>query len=63
MQTLESLLTFHPTKAIPNFLPGIGPLKQSSLTQKCHVKSKGNTIPTIPFPEDITCAYTRNSKF
>ena len=56
MQTLESLLTFHPTKAIPNFLPGIGPLKQSSLTQKCHVKSKGNTIPTIPFPEDITCA-------
>ena len=56
MQTLKSLLTFQPTKAIPNFLPDIGPLKQSSLTWKYHVKSKGNTTPTIPFPEDITCA-------
>ena len=34
----------------------IGSLKQSSLTQKYHGKSKGDTISTIRFPEDITCA-------
>ena len=31
-------------------------LKTSSLTRKYHDKSKGDTIPKIPFPEDITCA-------
>ena len=44
------------TKTISNFLPNIGHLKQSSLTQKCHGKSKGDTIPTIPFLEDVICA-------
>ena len=43
-------------KTTPNFLPNIGHLKQSSLTQKCHGKSKGHTIPTTPFLEDIICA-------
>ena len=54
-QTTKSLLTFQPTKTITNFLPNIGHLKQSSLTQKCHGKSKGDTIPTIPFLEDVIC--------
>ena len=55
-QTTKSLLTFQPTKTIPDFLQNIGHLKQSSLTQKCHGKSKGDAIPTIPFLEDVTCA-------
>ena len=55
-ETTKSLLMFQPTKTIPNFLPNIGHLKQSSLTQKCHGKSKGDTIPTIPFLEDVICA-------
>ena len=55
-QTAKSILTFQPTKTISNFLPNIGHLKQSSLTQKCHGKSKGDTIPTIPFLEDVICA-------
>ena len=55
-QTTKSLLTFQPTKTIPNVLPNIRHLKQSSLTQKCHGKSKGDTILTIPFLEDVICA-------
>ena len=55
-QTTKSLLTLQPTKTIPNFLPNIGHLKQRGLTQKCHGKSKGDTIPTIPFLEDVICA-------
>ena len=43
-------------KTIPNFLLNIGPLKQSSLSQKYHGKSEGDTIPKIPFPEDVTYA-------
>ena len=55
-QTIKSPFTFQPTKTIPNFPPNIGPLKQSSLTQKYYGKSRGDTIPAIQFPEDITCA-------
>ena len=55
-QTMKSLLTFKPTKTMPNFRPNIRPLKQSSLTQTYHGKSKEDTIPSIPFPEDVTCA-------
>ena len=43
MQTIKSLLMFQPTKTVPNFLPKIGPFKQSRLTQKYHGKSKGDT--------------------
>ena len=45
-----------PTYKNDTKLSNIGHLKQSSLTQKCHDKSKGDTIPTIPFPEDAICA-------
>ena len=54
-QTIKSILTSQPKKTISNLLPNIGPLKQSSLTQKYYGKSKGGTIPTIPFPGDPTC--------
>ena len=55
-QTTKRLLTFQPIKTIPNSLPNIGHLKRSSLTQKCRGKSKGDTIPAIPFLEDVICA-------
>ena len=29
---------------------------KSSLTQKYYGKSNGDTIPTIPFKEDVSCA-------
>ena len=54
MQTIKSLLTFLPTKTIPNFLSSIEPLKQSSLTQNYNGKLKGHTILTIQLPEGIT---------
>ena len=54
-QTMKSLLMFQPKKTIPNFLPNIRPLKQS-LAQTYHGKSKEDTILTISFPEDLTCA-------
>ena len=54
-QTIKSILTSQPKKTISNLLPNIGPLKQSSLTQKYYGKSKGGTIPTIPLPGDVTC--------
>ena len=53
---MKSLLTFQPKKTIPNFLPNIRPLKQSSLAQTYHSKSKEDKILTISFPEDLTCA-------
>ena len=37
-------------KTVSNFLPNIGPLKQSSLNQICHGKLQGGTIPTMSFP-------------
>ena len=52
---MKSLLMFQPKKTIPNFLPNIRPLKQS-LAQTYHGKSKEDTILTISFPEDLTCA-------
>ena len=54
MQPIKSLLTFLPTKTIPNFPSSIEPLKQSSLTQNYNGKLKGHTILTIQFPEGIT---------
>ena len=54
-QTMKSLLMFQPKKTIPKFLPNIRPLKQS-LAQTYHGKSKEDTILTISFPEDLTCA-------
>lgn len=53
-QTIKIVLPFQPTKMIPNVLPNIGSLKQSSLTQN-HGESKGDIIPKIPLPEDVTC--------
>ena len=53
-ETIKSLLTFQPTKTIPNFLLNNGSLKQSSLTRKYHGKLKGDTFPIIPFLEDVT---------
>ena len=46
-QTIKSLLTFQPKKMIPHFLPNI---KTNQLNPK------GDMIPTIPFPENVTCA-------
>ena len=42
--------------------PNIGHLKQISLTQMYHGKSKGDTSPTDPFSEDATCVQMRNYK-
>ena len=55
-QTMKSLLTFQPTKTILNFLLNIRPIKQNSLIQTYQGKSKEDATPTIPFPEDVTCA-------
>ena len=52
----KSLLTFQLTKAILNFLPNFGPLKQSSLTKKYYGKSEEDESSTIPFSEVVTCA-------
>ena len=52
----KSLLTLQLTKAILNFLPNFGPLKQSSLTKKYYGKSEEDESSTIPFSEVVTCA-------
>ena len=54
METIKSILMPQTTKTKINVLQNIDPLKQNSLTQKYHGKSKGHTGPTIPFPEDVT---------
>lgn len=56
MQTTKNLLTFQPIKTKSNFLQNFEPLKQNSLTQNYHNKSKGDTGSKISFPEDVTCA-------
>ena len=55
-QTMKSLLKLQLAKTISNFLLNIRAIKQNSLTQTYHGKSKEDTIPTIPFPEDVNRA-------